>query len=402
MRHRTLTLVLLLLAASAVYVCPRLDTSAAGATPEPQQRRRGRARTAQRRAPARDYSAFRHSTPAHRKDACDSCHKIPTAHWARVRDRESAFLDVADYPEHESCLGCHRTQFFRGARPAICSVCHSVVSPRSGERHPFQNPPGLFARSAKAQKRAAGGSEFALNFPHDVHLDAMASNPAGAGKRANSCSACHETYFLRPGQKGAEAAAATPAAPAGVTQAPASELKDGLLMTSPAGHDSCFNCHWKGSREAEGGERPYASDCTGCHTPVQQAKAAAARGAPPPAGKDIGGEAAEGAGFADSFARAKLLRRDAVKFPHAASSHNDLDCARCHMSVSSYGSLDDAMYKVPVLSCGGGSSCHITPARDLNKEVASREKDASFQCVKCHVNLGRQKTPPSHLSAVGK
>src|SRR5215210_4064090 len=151
MKQRKLTLVLLTLAAAAGFFWPRLSPVASGAAPEPQTRRR-----TQRRAPARprvDYSKFTHSTPAHRKDSCASCHKTPSDNWTKARAADAAFPDITDYPEHESCLGCHRQQFFNGARPPICAVCHTVVSPRAGGRHPFANPAETFAASAKAKTR---------------------------------------------------------------------------------------------------------------------------------------------------------------------------------------------------------------------------------------------------------
>ena len=150
MKRRTLTFALVLLAAIAGGVCVRVSSSASA---EPQRRRT----TTQRRAPARterprvDYTKFTHTTAAHRKDSCDSCHKSPSDNWTQVRDAASAFPDITDYPEHGSCISCHRQQFFRGARPAICTVCHTVVSPRSGARFPFANPAATFARSEKGK-----------------------------------------------------------------------------------------------------------------------------------------------------------------------------------------------------------------------------------------------------------
>src|SRR5215203_787236 len=132
MKRRTLTLALLLVAALAGIASVWVSPSAAAP-----QRKRG---TTQRRPPARvqrprvDYTKFTHSTAAHRKvadskDSCASCHKSPSDNWAQVRERDTAFPDITDYPEHDSCLSCHRQQFFRGVRPAICTVCHTVVSP---------------------------------------------------------------------------------------------------------------------------------------------------------------------------------------------------------------------------------------------------------------------------------
>lgn len=405
MKQRTLTLALVLLATAAGVVCVRVSSSAAA---EPQRRRS----TTRRRPPTRaqrprvDYTKFTHTTPAHRKDACDSCHKSPSDNWARVRDSEAAFPDITDYPEHDSCLSCHRQQFFRGARPAICSVCHTVVSPRSGARHPFANPPAPFARSEKGKTRV---SEFALNFPHDLHQDVMARAPSPAAdvsdarfvrtafaqeppkpQKPNSCSVCHVTY-VQPGR------AATTPAPADATAsagAVAAKLPDGLLKTTPTGHASCFNCHWQ-----DGGEKPVSTDCAGCHKPLPKGTTR-----PAPAGKDADAQFAARAGFADPYAVRKLLRRESVTFPHDEANHITIDCATCHRRITSISTLDETTLKVPILSCGGGSGCHISakPKKILNEEVEKKLADANFQCAKCHVNLGREKPPKSHLDAVGK
>jgi hypothetical protein len=405
MKHRTLTLVLLLLATAAGVVCV-CEASSAAAEP---QRRRG---TTRRRPPARaqrprvDYTKFTHSTPAHRKDSCDSCHRSPSANWAQVRDASTAFPDITDYPEHASCLGCHRQQFFRGARPAICTVCHTVISPRSGARHPFANPPAPFARSPKARTRP---SEFALNFPHDIHQDVMAHAPSPAAdasdvrfvrtsfaqepakpQKPNSCSVCHVTY-AQPGRAGA-----TPVPPDAKAGAGAGvpTLHPGLLKTTPTGHASCFNCHWQ-----DGGEKPVSTDCAGCHKLLPKGTTR-----PAPAGRDADAQFAARAGFTDPYAVRKLLRRESVTFPHDEENHRSIDCATCHTRIPAISTLDEKTLKVPILSCGGGSGCHISarPKKILNDEVDKKLADANFQCAKCHVNLGREKPPKSHLDAVGK
>lgn len=403
MNQRKLSLALLTIAAAAAFFCwPRLSAPAAGAAPPTQARR---ART-QRRAPARprvDYSKFTHTTAAHRKDSCDSCHKSPSENWAKARPRDAAFPDITDYPEHASCLGCHRQQFFNGARPPICSVCHTVVSPRAGERHPFANPAETFAASAKAKTRP---DEFALVFPHDLHQDVMARTEADDASaprfvraafaqdappkvKPDSCSVCHET-FKRPAR-----AAATPVPPdakAGA-RAGAPVLPEGLLKTTPTGHDSCFNCHWQ-----DGGEKPFSNDCAGCHKLLPQPKAPAPR-----AGKDADAQFVARAGFADPFLVRKLLRRDTVLFAHEEGSHKALDCMACHVKITSFDVLDEKTLKVPILTCGG-SGCHIDARTKkwLNQEVGQRAADPNFRCIKCHFNLGAEKAPQTHLDAVGK
>ena len=118
-----------------------------------QRRPRRRPVTAAR--PAIDYSKFSHATEKHRGQ-CLTCHKVPTKNWQRVGD----FPDVADYPDHDACVSCHRRQFFRGARPQICTVCHLQSSPREDKRYVFRNP--------------ASSLQFAIEFPHDKHQDVIA------------------------------------------------------------------------------------------------------------------------------------------------------------------------------------------------------------------------------------
>ncbi len=149
-----------------------------------------------------DYSRFSHTTKKH-QGACNSCHKIPTDNWKKVRD----FPDVADFPGHDACVSCHRSQFFKAARPAICSVCHSKVSPRDDVRFAFRNP--------------AVPRQFLIEFPHDKHQDVIAqlirfvpakqeplfvraaftSSVSAADDKAkhfNNCEICHGTRATAP------------------------------------------------------------------------------------------------------------------------------------------------------------------------------------------------------------
>jgi hypothetical protein len=169
------------------------------------------------RRPAIDYSKFSHATPKHQA-ACDSCHKVPTKDWTKV----SAFPDVTDYPGHDACVSCHRPQFFKGARPPICSVCHSKTSPRDDARFAFRNP--------------ATKLQFDTEFPHDKHQDviALSRRPQtliafahAASQNYNNCTICHAS-------------------------------RTATFKAAPADHGSCFNCHWKS-------QEPVAANCNGCH-----------------------------------------------------------------------------------------------------------------------------------------
>src|SRR5215510_4706685 len=159
------------------------------------------------------YSSFSHSTHITKeKLACSSCHKFPTKNWKEVRKGDAAFPDVAEFPEHASCLNCHRQQFFARERPVpkICSNCHVKATPLDTSRHVF---PSL-------NKAAAFVSEFRVLFPHDKHSDA-------------ECTDCHEN----PKPLGKETSG-----------------------TRPIAHAMCFTCHNQESELA-----PLPANCDRCH-----------------------------------------------------------------------------------------------------------------------------------------
>ena len=171
---------------------------------------------AQRRA---SYSNFSHSTHvAKQKLTCDSCHKFPTKNWKEVRKGDAAFPDVAEFPEHASCLNCHRQQFFARERPAprICSNCHVKGTPVDTSRYPF---PSLGEPFFTTTKGASFVSEFHVAFPHDKHTD-------------TECAECHEAK--KPEDKG---------------------FKRRLLT-----HTMCFTCHNQESELA-----PLPPKCDACH-----------------------------------------------------------------------------------------------------------------------------------------
>src|SRR6266849_4390015 len=162
-----------------------------------QRRKLRRATTARSNPTATDYSHFSHATKKHQA-ACNTCHRVPTDNWKKVRD----YPDVADFPGHAACVSCHRAQFFKGAKPTICSVCHSKVSPRDDARFSFRNP--------------AASRQFLIEFPHDKHQDVIArmfrrlsaeerplfvrasftyANPSADDKTKhyNNCEICHSS-----------------------------------------------------------------------------------------------------------------------------------------------------------------------------------------------------------------
>ncbi len=169
-----------------------------------------------------DYSKFSHATKKHQAE-CKTCHVVPSKQWSK-------FPDIVDYPDHAACVNCHRAQFFKGARPQICSVCHSKTSPRDDVRYAFRNP--------------ASRLQFTIEFPHDKHQDVIASAPRRKGadlahafqQNYNNCTICHASRTT-------------------------------TFKAAPTDHSSCFNCHWKS-------QQPVAANCNGCHKLAAPAVAA--------------------------------------------------------------------------------------------------------------------------------
>lgn len=333
------------------------------------------------------YSSFRHDTKAHQMD-CSSCHKpFPSENWNKVRTGDAAFPDITEYPKHESCLNCHRQQFFRGRPPVVCSICHTNPGPLDSSRHPFPNPREIFDRSTKGK---TAESDFAISFPHDKHVDIVTASGAvrstfrtvsfsGRRMAEESCVVCHQT--LQPQGDSADEFVTKPPANLG----DAFWLKKGTFKSVPIGHSNCFTCHSQDS-----GIVPTPTDCATCHK---------LKTALPPA--DFDAMLASRIGITERITLDAWRRRDSAgTFRHEFASHAELSCDTCH-NVQTMNTLDARTKRVAVSSC---SMCHVTATVDdggvMNYEVQSRKANGSFQCTKCHVILGRQPIPQSHIQAI--
>ncbi|MBV9957983.1 MAG: hypothetical protein JO360_06150 [Acidobacteria bacterium] len=330
---------------TAGYLFPRVALNASGeSAPQVKQKKRPARRSGQTATGARaakDYSSFSHRSAKHRSLACDSCHTAPTANWLKA----SAFPDVADYPGHASCVGCHRTEFFKGARPNICSICHTKVSPRDGARFAFDKP--------------GAPSQFNAVFPHDKHQDVIAAAGFDRGFRAahagqenaaqkyNNCAICHQTNDETPKPAGGFPDNFEPPA--------------GTFKASPAGHASCFNCHWKN-------QEPTHNDCAGCHDLSQT-----------------------------DVLQLAAPSRKSLKFTHTREQHI-AECTTCHINITRASSLRGLKPDVPITSC---ATCHKTSTdaaiATIETEFEKRNRDPAFVCAKCHTSeVGRLATPASH------
>jgi hypothetical protein len=256
---------LLFAAAAAAPLAPELSTAArntaaphVSTSPPPQGRARPRRRApSPARRPAVDYSEFSHASPRHKGRDCNSCHVVES--FERP--------DIGDYPDHPACVECHRPQFFRGARPAICANCHTSVGPRARARFAFPRP--------------GEPSEFSDVFPHSLHVKAtsLIQFRRILGERATTTATCQHCHKPDPREwrPAAEIGGPQPATAAGTQRSAAGDLRPatgagaqlpalpaGTFMTTPTSHATCFQCHWR--EDVDGREqKPLASQCAGCH-----------------------------------------------------------------------------------------------------------------------------------------
>lgn len=335
------------------------------------------------------FTQFPHNK--HNKQACSTCHKFPSANWKRVRKPDEAFPDITEYPKHESCLSCHRQQFFGSAKPTICSICHTNPSPNNSSRHPFPNPREVFDLSPKGKQAV---SDFDISFPHDKHIEIVSQTEnqnieftrasfgfIGRKRDEKSCAVCHQTN--NPQGKSDDEYATKPPAKLG----DAFWLKKGTFKTSPIGHAKCFSCH-----SQETGILPAPQNCAVCHKAAQKLPKT-----------DFDAKVASATGNLDKITLNSWRKRDSsATFRHEFSSHADLECANCH-NAAAMQTTNFLSKKVAVTSC---NLCHITEKTDeggiLNYEVDERKKDAKFQCVKCHLTFGKMPIPESHFKAIAE
>ena len=348
-----------------------------------------RRRAAARPAPApRKYSNFPHDAKAHQLE-CTTCHKFPSDNWNKVRTGDAAFPDITEYPKHESCLSCHRQQFFRGRPPVVCSICHTNPGPRDSTRHPFPNPREIFDLSKKGK---TAQTDFMISFPHDKHIEIVTGSMASsspfrnAAFRSNrlaeeSCAVCHQTSQPQ-GNSDDE----------NITKPPADLgdgfwLKKGTFKTKPIGHTTCFTCHSQDS-----GIAPTPTDCATCHKIRQPL---------PPA--DFDEKIATRMGIADRVTLDSWRRRDSSgKYRHEFVAHSELSCDTCH-NVQTMNTTDVTTKRVMITSC---AVCHVTATSAdggaLNLEAEARKANPAFQCTKCHVIFGQRPMPPSHAAALAE
>lgn len=333
------------------------------------QTRRGKPAPQAPKGSATRYSEFLHSSDKHRSLNCSSCHRVPTE-WTAKRP----FPDVADFPNHDACVRCHRQQFFTrqsflGTGPAICTVCHVRAAPRENGRFVFGNP-----NLANQPVKAKNERQFTIEFPHDQHQNVIAGErrrkpnvpslirasffqgPDDDQKKPdyNNCSICHQrndTLILAP-------LAGPP--DDGAMQA------NKFFKTMPHAHDSCFNCHWKN-------QQPVGEDCGGCHKP------------------------------AVTFVAALAPKRISAMFSHEGGKGEHVsECTTCHINITRAGTLRGLTPDVPIAAC---VTCHKDNKKTTYPKITTIEEElAQFKrtssCIYCHqTDVGKKKPPLSHEAA---
>jgi hypothetical protein len=339
---------------------------------------------------ARDYSKFSHASESHLKRDCATCHLITSF------DKP----DITEFPDHPSCVECHRQQFFRGARPSICSDCHTSVSPRSGARYKFPKP--------------GESSEFADVFPHANHVKStsLIQFKKVVGEKSNiqaTCLYCHKADMAK--------LAPPPNSSAGTFVPP-----PGTFMTTPTSHTTCFQCHWqKGVADRE--QEPYANQCASCHRNMTASvKVAAAPGATTNVNSSNAARLIPAIPAAlTSFSRAGFSSERVVpKFVHELEAHkkkvNDegkevaITCLQCHAAARKAATLETLRLKenrAGLPSCSS-SACHTAVSGaaqmplSVYRELRERGKDAKFDCALCHTppQSLKEEVPCSHYVAV--
>ena len=394
--YRIIVLAVFCALTAAMFIFTGASTTAGTSGIEPQQRARSGRRTGRRSLArsARPLPRFSHATKGHYEN-CYSCHKIEAFEDPQIKDylRNS---DITDYPDHDACLSCHRQRyqplFFKGARPSICTICHTVVSPRSDARFDFPKP--------------NVDSQFADIFPHSKHFKSTslpmfrriieakreASGAKGTSAKFNaqdSCAHCHQpdkTEFKLPA--GSPEGAFVP--------------RPGTFMATPTSHASCFDCHWKEGVEGKD-VKPWANQCNECHQNIALPMGGKAITATPPSSEMKIIPAVATSHAAPVAADTRWPHRISPKFIHEIDAHKKksdasgkevpITCIQCHTTIRKVEKLEDfnqKQHQVQIPTCGT-SACHsaISGSAALKlsvvRELRAKAKDPKFDCAFCHL-----------------
>ena len=419
-KRRNAALAVLIAFAGLLFVCERVSVAI-----EPQKRQR---QIRRRSSPppseqaANKYSNFTHeSHGAHAKDPrarnlkCSDCHVVPSAATPDKIAGATKPSVAVGYPYHDSCLRCHQQQFYRGDRPAICTVCHTRVAVRLTSRDVYPQFPSLKRGDILAR-------EFPGYYPHSLHQSVMARSIPSTRKLNSGliwqrvsfssttmiqpptqdiCAGCHFTDERGPMNlplKGIQ------------TEDTFKRIEADTFKTIPGyrepnAHSSCFNCHWSA-------QQPTKDECDGCHVSSSDYAARKLAVTQPPA------LSVNAVKWFENWPN-DLPKRFALKFRHdthtispdgkTESNNHDLGCTTCHINIAQMTTLNIRKADVQIISC---APCHATTAaiptgRDrvtiFDEMQLKADASKNYTCVACHTSpVGREPPPCTHYSVIGQ
>ena len=148
-------------------------------------------RSAEPPASVEDFSRFSHTSSAHTRLGCSSCHR---------RDSNPA---RAIWLGHRPCSSCH-SQKFASLKDQICVVCHATAEPKGPEIKSLAGLKSFSARFDHARHSTAGCATchkaasrgVALSIPggpaaHSTCFQCHSSGTSAEGRDLSSCDTCH-------------------------------------------------------------------------------------------------------------------------------------------------------------------------------------------------------------------
>lgn len=321
-------------------------------------------------------SSFEHEShsASKRKLDCSHCHTIPSREaWDEIAAATKP--SIKGYPYHDSCLDCHSKkapQFFRGAAPSICIVCHTRSSPRLTKRDVYPQ----FPKQIDPTLRQLPGY-----FPHEKHKPVIKDLKIVAELKQVSCEDCHkrDERTLVALLVGGDEKPLTPGAGT-------FKISPGLPNDPPSAHTYCFACHWETNDETK---KPSRNNCSGCHRTAE--------------------DFAQKGSFLLLPIRAPWFkdwprgwpRRVSLKFRHERKEHV-ASCTSCHANIVETATLN--IKDVSIVSC---IKCHKSEKPKIfeemeaededSKEVRNKDltsKDGKHPCSGCHTTLIGSAPPP--------
>ena len=234
------------------------------------------------RASDKTFKEFSHGIPEHKQFECNSCH------------RREGKADDLKFAGHDSCVGCHISQFTNPEQQTMCVICHADMnaSPPTMKEFPEKFVEGFNMKFVHASHDSGEGRP-----PQGC---ASCHEPAGAGKsipigvqahttcytchtpesKIGSCNVCHELAPYRrtpPGRyvfkavfshrehSGAQNVSCNDCHSVRAGAQQGSQVSTIAAQEHSGAGNNCASCH-NGSRAFGGNDVTNMSTCKRCHT----------------------------------------------------------------------------------------------------------------------------------------